>query len=285
MMANKKRAKRFSRNLILIILTISLCSCSVVGHWWYDRLDIYITNYFFEYTEFNEEQKAFIRETSKKFHEWNSTVEIPKYKSLLNEIKTLDKQTTNDDIQGIFKKGKILFKESNDFFIPYIASFCRHLTDQQVNDIDKKFKERIDERGAYLEDSKKESRSENVVSSFNSLARFLGVKLEKRQREEIRKLSKNIVDKRSESIEIQRVWNEEFISILRSRKEEKFYFDIKEHLNSLIKIEEINKKEENIYNDMIVTTINSLNEKQKYKFQKRIGFFITSLDKVTKSPD
>ena len=45
------------------------------------------------------------------------------------------------------------------------------------------------------------------------------------------------------------------------------------------------KKEENIYNDMIVTTINSLNEKQKYKFQKRIGFFITSLDKVTKSPD
>ena len=106
-MANKKSAKRFSHNLILIILAISLSSCSVVSRWWYDRLDIYITNYFFEYTEFNQEQKAFIRETSKKFHEWNSKVEIPKYKSLLIEIKTLDKKITNYDIQDIFKKGKI----------------------------------------------------------------------------------------------------------------------------------------------------------------------------------
>jgi len=284
-MANKKSAKRFSHNLILIILAISLSSCSVVSQWWYDRLDIYITNYFFEYTEFNQEQKAFIRETSKKFHEWNSKVEIPKYKSLLTEIKALDKKITNYDIQDIFKKGKILFKESNDFLIPYIASFCKHLTDLQVNDIDKKFKERIDIRRSYLKDSKKENQSENVVLSFTRLVRFLGVRLEKKQKEEIRKLSKNIVDKRSKSIETQRVWNEEFISILNSRKEKKFYFEIKEHLNSLIKIEEINRKEENIYNDMIVITINSLNEKQKYKFQKRIGFFITSLDNITKSRD
>ena len=47
---NKKNYKLFRSSLALVFLT----SCSLVGEWWYERMDRYIANYFYEYADFNK---------------------------------------------------------------------------------------------------------------------------------------------------------------------------------------------------------------------------------------
>ena len=106
------RLKRFAEKFIVILFTVSLNSCSVVGQWWYDRLDIYLANYFFEYAEFTNNQKYFIRKTTKEFKSWNANSELPKYKDLLVEVKTLNKKNTSKDIEKIIVSGRTLFQES-----------------------------------------------------------------------------------------------------------------------------------------------------------------------------
>jgi len=135
MTVNKMRLKRFAEKFIVILFTVSLNSCSVVGQWWYDRLDIYLANYFFEYAEFTNNQKYFIRKTTKEFKSWNANSELPKYKDLLVEVKTLNKKNTSKDIKKIIVNGRTLFQESYYFFTPYIVTFCEELTDQQVGEI------------------------------------------------------------------------------------------------------------------------------------------------------
>ena len=99
-MALKKNLPSYKKRLSLGFLTVSLISCSALGQWWYDRLDIYLANYFFKYADFSDEQKSYIRSVTKDYLEWNSTSEIPKYK-LKNDIKKDLLKLFNSDLQSI----------------------------------------------------------------------------------------------------------------------------------------------------------------------------------------
>ena len=109
-MGPKKNLLSYKKNLSLGFLAISLLSCSALGQWWYDRLDIYLANYFFKYADFSNEQKSYIRSVTKEYLEWNSTSEIPKYKNLIIKIRNLDATTTTVDIRRIFEEGESLFE-------------------------------------------------------------------------------------------------------------------------------------------------------------------------------
>ena len=107
-MGPKKNLLSYKKNLSLGFLAISLLSCSALGQWWNDRLDIYLANYFFKYADFSNEQKSYIRSVTKDYLEWNSTSEIPKYRSLIIKIRDLDETTATKDIRSIFKEGEAL---------------------------------------------------------------------------------------------------------------------------------------------------------------------------------
>ena len=57
---NKKNYKLFGSSLALVFLT----SCSLVGEWWYERMDRYIANYFYEYADFDKNQRNEIKRNS-----------------------------------------------------------------------------------------------------------------------------------------------------------------------------------------------------------------------------
>ena len=99
-MLNKKNNKNWIKKTILFILTLSLFSCSTIGKLWYERLDIYLANYFFEYTDFTNKQSNNIRKVTKDFKEWNSRFELPKYKNFLNEIIKLNRRS----VLGMLRK-------------------------------------------------------------------------------------------------------------------------------------------------------------------------------------
>jgi len=281
-MGLKKSLLHYKKNIFLGLLAISLFSCSALGQWWYDRLDIYLANYFFKYAEFSDEQKTYVSSVTRDYLAWNSSSEIPKYKDLIIKIRALNETTTTKDVQKIFTEGESLFKASNDFFTPHIVSFCITITEKQVEEINHFFEERIRKWKESLEESNYKNPQERIEKSIKRLARFLGVKLSEEQLKAIKELSKKIEGPDTSSIERQDSWNKELISVLRKRDSQNFEVALTNHLNGLLNSE--GRGNSNfIYQEMIAKTIASLDEGQKKKFYRRLNFFISSLDKIIRN--
>ena len=278
----KKNLLNYKKNLSLGFLAMSLLSCSALGQWWYDRLDIYLANYFFKYADFSDEQKSYIRSVTKDYLEWNSISEIPKYKDLIIKIRNLDATTTTLDISNIFEEGEALFKASNNFFTPHIVSFCKTLNDKQVEEINLFFEKRIEGWRESLKESKDQSQEESTTESVQRLAKFLGVRLDDKQLENIKDLAKEIKNEDTSSIERQDTWNKELITILREKDFQNFNFLLTDHLSSLLDSEQRGNREV-VYHEIIATTIASLNEVQRKKFERRLNVFVSSLDKIIKN--
>ena len=282
MMINKMSFKNIGLKFSFIVFTVFLNSCSVFGEWWYDRLDLYLANYFFEYAEFTNDQKYYIRKTTKEYKKWNSNSELPKLKNLLLEVESLDKEDTIKDIEKIIIRGRLLFKNNYSFFIPHIVILCEELTDEQVSQISSKFENRIKEWKSSLEKSKKEDSLQSSIEALSRLSKFLGVRLTKEQKNELKKLYPRLENSRPDSIKNQGIWNTEFISILNLRKKVGFKSEITTHLHSLFE-DERNTGNEKVYYQMIAEVNSSLSENQRKKFKKRINFLINSLDKIIKN--
>ena len=278
----KKNLLSYKKNLSLGLLAMSLLSCSALGQWWYDRLDIYLANYFFKYADFSDEQKSYIRSVTKDYLEWNSISEIPKYKELIIKIRNLDATTTTLDISNIFEEGEALFEASNNFFTPHIVSFCKTLNDKQVEEINLFFEKRIEGWRESLKESKDQSQEESTTESVQRLAKFLGVRLDDKQLENIKDLAKEIKNEDTSSIERQDTWNKELITILRDKDFQNFNFILTDHLSSLLDSEQRGNREA-VYHEIIATTIASLNEVQRKKYERRLNVFVSSLDKIIKN--
>ena len=281
-MGLKKNLLSYKKNLSLGLLAMSLLSCSALGQWWYDRLDIYLANYFFKYADFSDEQKSYIRSVTKDYLEWNSISEIPKYKDLIIKIRNLDATTTTLDISNIFEEGEALFEASNNFFTPHIVSFCKTLNDKQVEEINLFFEKRIEGWRESLKESKDQTQEESTTESVQRLAKFLGVKLDDKQLKNIKGLAKEIKNEDTSSIERQDTWNKELITILREKDFQNFNFLLTDHLSSLLDSEQSGNREV-VYHEIIATTIASLNEVQRKKFERRLNVFVSSLDKIIKN--
>jgi len=280
-MAPKKNLPSYKKRLSLSFLTISLLSCSALGQWWYDRLDIYLANYFFKYADFTNKQKSYIRSVTKDYLEWNSSSEVPKYRSLIVKIRDLH-GTTTKDIRRIFEEGESLFESSNNFFTPHIVRFCKTVTDRQVEEVNLFFEKRIEGWRESLKESKDLSQEESITESVQRLGKFLGVKLDDKQLKTIRDLAKEIKEEDTSSIELQDIWNKELITILRRRDSENFNSLLSDHLNSLLDSEQRGNREA-VYHEIIATTIASLNEAQRKKYERRLNVFVSSLDKIIKN--
>ena len=281
-MGLKKSLLNYKKNIFLGLLAISLFSCSALGQWWYDRLDIYLANYFFKYADFSNEQKTYVSSVTKDYLAWDSSSEIPKYRNLIIKIRALDETTKTKDLQKLFKKGESMFKASYDFFTPHIVRFTKTISETQVKEINLFFEERIKKWKESLEETKDQNPQEQIVKSTKRLARFLGIKLSEEQLITIQELSKKIVEQDTSYIERQDIWNRELISILRKRESQNFDVTLTYHLNGLVNFEE-RENRNLIYHEILARAIASLDEDQEEKFHKRLNFFISSLDKIIKN--
>ena len=117
----------------------------------------------------------------------------------------------------------------------------------------------------------------SLVKSFKRVFRFMGLKLNNEQINTIRILSSGIEDTRERLI-IERIqWNQEFIAILNFRQNENFEEIFINHINSL------NSEDPNtriLINQITAKIIASLDEKQRRKFQKRLGSFEASINQI-----
>ena len=264
------------KKIIIILVFSTLPACSVVGGLWYERIDQIIANQFLEYASFTSEQEKYVRQATLKFKYWNIKNELPNYKELISQFRFLDNTTTFDDIDDIYQQGMLLGNNTRDFFLPQIVEFCKTITNKQVDEMATYFDELMKERKLELENDEDDFQG-SLTKSFKRFFRFMGVKLNNDQINTIRILSSGIEDTREQSISERIQWNQEFIAILNLRQIENFEEIFINHINSL---DSENPNTRMLINQITAEIIASLDEKQRRKFQKRLGRFEASINQI-----
>ena len=264
------------KKIIVVLIFFNLSACSVVGGLWYERIDQLIANQFLEYANFTNSQEDYVREATLEFKYWNIKNELPKYKKLLSRFRFLDGTTTVDDIDDIYQQGILLGNNSRDFFVPQIVEFCKTITNKQVEEMAIYFDELMEERKLELENEEGDFQG-SLTKSFKRFFRLVGIKLNNQQINTVRLLSSGIEDNREQLISDRIQWNQQFITILNLRQNENFEETFVNHIISL------NSEDPNtriLINQITAEIIASLDEKQRAKFQKRLGVFETSINQI-----
>jgi hypothetical protein len=268
---------RQSFKTIIILVVINISSCSVVGEFWYERIDQYIANQMLEYASFTENQKIFIRNFTEDYKSWNTETELPKYKRLLLQFKALDNQTDIDDIEDIYQSGIELSASSRDFLLPYLIELSKTLSKKQIKEIEIHLNKLSEEKRTSL---KKETKDYDKIlgKSFVRFFRLLGVKLNAKQKNIIRIHISNIEDTRYQLINNKEVWDQELIRILTLKNNNNFNNLLITHINTL-NSEDINTRA--VINNITAEIIASFDEKQSKKFQNKLGRFIRTIDNIS----
>ena len=264
------------KKIIVVLIFFNLSACSVVGGLWYERIDQLIANQFLEYANFTNSQEDYVREATLEFKYWNIKNELPKYKKLLSRFRFLDSTTTVDDIDDIYQQGILLGNSSRDFFVPQIVEFCKTITNKQVEEMAIYFDELMEERKLELENEEGDFQG-SLTKSFKRFFRLVGIKLNNKQINPVRLLSSGIEDNREQLISDRIQWNQQFIAILNLRQNENFEETFVNHIISL------NSEDPNtriLINQITAEIIASLDEKQRAKFQKRLGVFEASINQI-----
>ena len=264
------------KKVIIVMVVFTLSACSAVGGLWYERIDQFIANQFLEYATFSNTQENYIRKATKEFKHWNTKNELPEYKKLLLTFRLLDSTTRVDDINDIYQKGMMFGNRSRDFFVPYMVELCSELTNQQVEEIAIHFDGLMEERRLEL-DNERKSFQAALEKSFVRFFRLLGVRLNNEQKNTVRLLSSDLEDTRHELIDARIKWNQQFLAILTLRKQKNFKQILTDHINSLGSED---KNTRWVINQITAEIIASLDEKQRARFQKRLGVFETSIDQI-----
>jgi len=265
-----------SKKIIVFVAVFNLSACSVVGDLWYERIDQFIANQLLEYASFSNTQKGYIRKVAKEFKEWNAKNELPEYKKLLLKFRFLGEETVVIDIDEIYQEGVFLSNRNRDFFSSRFVDFSKTLTEKQIQEISIHLDVLTEKR--ILELKKETKNYQNTLeNTFVRFFRLMGVKLNKEQKDTIQFSSSGLEDRRFQLINDRIKWNEEFVNILASRNDQNFEQQLTNHINALNPEDKYTRK---VINQITAEIIASLNEKQRARFQKRLGVFENTIDRI-----
>ena len=264
------------KKVIIIMVVFNLFACSVVGGMWYARMDQFIANQFLESANFSTTQENYIRKATQEFKYWNIKNELPEYKKLLLHFRLLGSEAHVGDIDEIYEKGAMFGNRSINFFVPYLVKFFKTLTNKQIEEIEIHFDGLMEEKRFELGNETKNYQAA-LEKSFVRFFRLLGVKLNDEQKNTVRLLSSELEDTRYQLLNDRIKWNQQFVAILDLRQKKIFEESLTDHINSLSSED---KNTRTVINQITAEIIASLDEKQRARFQKRLGVFVTSIDQI-----
>ena len=276
--------KKKFRIYLFLLIPFLLNSCSIAGSWVYERIDSYLADYFIEFADFNQIQKQEINKTSKEFHDWFSESELPKIKGLLIELKNIDPNNPKREISLAYEMGELIFARANGYFEEPIIQFTKGMTDKQIDQMKQHFetirKEREEERKKEKKNYKQRI-SENFVSGFNRV----GIKLDDSQLMLIDGKLNNYAEVREEWSNLQKIWIDEFIDLLRQKDADEYSTKMQNYLRSLENLgsSEFRDKiesNEKLSLEIINATFMTLNEKQLKSFKRNMDIYIKSINRI-----
>ena len=266
------------------LMMLLLSSCSIAGSWVYERLDSYLADYFKEFADFSKEQNQEIELISEEFLNWFSENELLKIKLIIGDLKNIDAKKPEEKVASAYTQGEEIFKRVNDFFERPIINFSKELNGDQINQIDKHFKELRKEREEERKKEKEEYKDrllENYISGFDRI----GIDLRDDQLETIKiKLEKH-KEVRKEWSELQQNWINEFVQLLKRNNSYGYESRMLAYLDSLEELgnEELRDKIEK--NEMLSMEIISFvfltsDDRQIKGFKRSLDIYLKSINRI-----
>ena len=272
---------KISLSSLMILL---LSSCSIAGSWVYERLDSYLADYFKEFADFSKEQKQEIELISEEFLNWFSENELLKIKLIIEDLKNIDAKKPEEKVASAYTQGEEIFKRVNDFFERPIINFSKGLNKDQINQIDKHFKELRKEREEERKKEKEEYKDrllENYISGFDRI----GIDLRDDQLETIKIKLENHIEVRKEWSELQQNWINEFVQLLKRNNSYGYESRMLAYLDSLEELgnEEFRDKIEK--NEMLSMEIISFvfltsDDRQIKGFKRSLDIYLKSINRI-----
>ena len=272
---------KISLSSLMILL---LSSCSIAGSWVYERLDGYLADYFKEFADFSKEQNQEIELISEEFLNWFSENELLKIKLLIEDLKKIDLKNPEERVASAYRQGEEIFRKVNNFFERPIINFSKGLNEDQINQIDKHFKELRKEREEERKNEKKEYKDrllENYISGFDRI----GIDLRDDQLETIKIKLENHIEVRKEWSELQQNWINEFVQLLKRNNSYGYESRMLTYLDSLEELgnEEFRDKIEK--NEMLSMEIISFvfltsDDRQIQGFKRSLDIYLKSINRI-----
>ena len=272
---------KISLSSLMILL---LSSCSIAGSWVYERLDSYLADYFKEFADFSKEQNQEIELISEEFLNWFSENELLKIKLIIEDLKNIDAKKPEEKVASAYTQGEEIFKRVNDFFERPIINFSKGLNKDQINQIDKHFKELRKEREEERKKEKEEYKDrllENYISGFDRI----GIDLRDDQLETIKIKLENHIEVRKEWSELQQNWINEFVQLLKRNNSYGYESRMLAYLDSLEELgnEEFRDKIEK--NEMLSMEIISFvfltsDDRQIKGFKRSLDIYLKSINRI-----
>ena len=272
---------KISLSSLMILL---LSSCSIAGSWVYERLDGYLADYFKEFADFSKEQNQEIELISEEFLNWFSENELLKIKLIIEDLKNIDAKKPEEKVASAYTQGEEIFKRVNDFFARPIINFSKGLNEDQINQIDKHFKELRKEREEERKKEKEEYKDrllENYISGFDRI----GIDLRDDQLETIKIKLENHIEVRKEWSELQQNWINDFVQLLKRNNSYGYESRMLAYLESLEELgnEEFRDKIEK--NEMLSMEIISFvfltsDDRQIQGFKRSLDIYLKSINRI-----
>ena len=256
----------------------------MAGSWVYERLDGYIADYFKDFADFNKMQNQEIDRISEEFLDWFSINELEKVRLLLNNLKTIDTENPENEIRLAYQEGEDLFKRINQYFEKHIINFSRGLNEKQINEIAQHFEKIRDEREEERAKDKKEYK-ERILDNYTSGFDRIGINLRKDQIDELKLRLINHQEIRQEWSDLQQLWINEFIQLLRNSDSPDYENEMTIYLNAFdslgseafrTKVEQ----NENLAIDIISFVFKSCDDSQIKGFNRSLDIYLKSIDRI-----
>ena len=274
---------------IKIISTISFIllmgACSIAGSWAYGKLDGYLNNYFFTFANFTQAQEKEIKTVTRDFKYWLTKEQLPEIELILNKVNSLNRLSSSDEIDSIYRSGSDIFISVNTYFNSKLIKFSLTLDKKQIGEIDNHFLEIQEKREEEKKDRDDETYEERLQKNYISGFKRIGIDLNSQQRIILASSIKGMEDNSEEWNLLQAKWTEEMISILKTNQQNGFEKKLNNHLSSLFDLGPPSFRDKIERNRIIgiaaiKNIISSMNDSQFKKMKKSIRVYQRSINRI-----
>ena len=274
---------------IKIISTISFIllmgACSIAGSWAYGKLDGYLNNYFFTFANFTQAQEKEIKTVTRDFKYWLTKEQLPEIELILNKVNTLNRLSSSDEIDSIYRNGSDIFISVNTYFNSKLIKFSLTLDKKQIGEIENHFLEIQEKREEEKKDRDDETYEERLQKNYISGFKRIGIDLNSQQRIILASSIKGMEDNSEEWNLLQAKWTEEMISILKTNQQNGFEEKLNNHLSGLFDLGPPSFRDKIERNRIIgiaaiKNTISSMNDSQFKKMKKSIRVYQRSINRI-----
>jgi len=276
--------------ILLLSVLLFVGGCSVVRTA-YNNLNWVVTYYLAKHFELDSEQKKDLRVMVDRNLSWHRETQLPLYSEFLGELSdSLNKPVTPEEAGEAYTRMLDFWDSMMLQIVPDTQAFLSNLSDEQIEQMivrmEENNQEMYDKYSGVTPEQREARRNKNTIKAAE---RVLG-KLNEEQKMMIASSLADMEDATEDWVDNRRLWQAEFISLVRERPPEQEYTERLTHL--FVYPRQYDEPEfqavidRNLGRSLNLTAdlLNSLSDKQRKRAQQRLGKFATDFERLAATP-